>query len=245
MLKDLLRPYVRKLQQLYYDARASSPWEAGIDHEVQFWDKYFKTKGLDWPEDYQQRLDPNLPISDYHRRFIDPLPTDTVRILDVGAGPLTVLGKIHPSKHLEIIATDALAEYYDRLFEKYKVVPPVRTQLSKAEDLTQLFPESSFDFVNAQNCIDHSENPVRAIRDMVKLVKPGCYVALRHGENEAEAENYLGFHQWNFTIRDGALTIFGKTETHNMTEELAAIATVESHREADTVIIAAICKRDR
>jgi SAM-dependent methyltransferase len=244
MLKDLLRPYVRKLQQFYYDARAGSAWESGIDHEVKFWDKYFKTQGLDWPEDYQQRLDPNLPLSEYHRQFIDPLLVNSVRILDVGAGPLTVLGKVHPTKHLEITATDALADYYDLLFKKYKVVPPVRTQLSKAEDLTQLFPESSFDFVNAQNCIDHSEDPMRAIRDMVKLVKPGCYVAMLHGENEAEAENYLGFHQWNFTIRDGAFIVFGKTETHNITEELAEIATVKAHQEEGKLIIASLHKKE-
>ena len=244
MNKDILRPYVRKIQQFYYDLRAGSAWEAGIEHEVKFWDKYFKTKGLDWPEDYQQRLDPTLPLSDYHRQFIDPLPVNPVRILDVGAGPLTVLGKVHPTKHLEIIPTDALANHYDRLFEKYSVIPPVRTQLSKAEDLTQLFPESSFDFINAQNCIDHSEDPVRAIQDMVKLVKPGCYVAMLHGENEAEAENYLGFHQWNFTIRDGAFVIFGKTETHNMTEELAAIATVESHRDEGQLIAVSILKKE-
>lgn len=243
MIKTFLRPYVRKVQQIYYDLRADSPWEAGIAHEVQFWDKYLKTQGLDWPEDYHSRLDPNRPLSEFHRQFIDRLPTETVQILDVGAGPLTVLGKTHPAKRLEITATDALATYYDELFAKYQIVPPVRTQLCKAEDLLQLFSVNSFDFVNAQNCIDHSENPILAIQDMVSLVKPGRYVALRHGENEAEAENYLGFHQWNFTIRDGSFVIFGKTETHNMSEKLAAIATVESYRDKDNVIVVSIRKK--
>jgi SAM-dependent methyltransferase len=243
MIKNLVRPYIRKVQQAYYDLRADSPWEAGIAHEVQFWDRYFKTKGLDWPKDYQERLNPNSPLSEYHRQFVDQLPTESVQILDVGAGPLTVIGKTHPTKQLNITATDALASYYDKLLTKYQVVPPVQTQLCKAENLMQRYEANSFDFVNAQNAVDHSEEPIRVIEDMIRLVKPGCYVALRHGENEAELEDYLGFHQWNFTIQDEAFVIFSKTETYNMSKRLAAIATVESHREEERVIVVSILKK--
>src|SRR5205823_14175422 len=70
-------------------------WQAkGVDPELSFWRRWLESKGMHWPDDYRRRLDPNalldeLPLSCY----IGQLPDDSVSILDVGAGPLTYLGK--------------------------------------------------------------------------------------------------------------------------------------------------------
>lgn len=202
-------------------------WSAAVDHELSFWDHWFATRGREWPDDYRARLDPDSPLSAYHRGFIDHLPHAKIRILDVGAGPLTLLGKTHPSKALEIVAVDALAERYDALIEKYGVKPPVRTIAGHAESLTRQFADSSFDLVTANNCIDHCYDPVLAVRQMVRVVKPGCIVALDHAENEADNEHHIGMHQWNFTIEKGHFIIRGRDTTTDVSEAIAGEARVE------------------
>ena len=111
---------------------------------------------MSWPSDFAERLDPTTQLSEYHRGFVDRLPDHEIRILDVGAGPLTYLGKHLPGRTLTIVAADALAPHYDRLLAKHRVTPLVRTIAAEAERLTDVFPENSFDLVNARNCIDHT-----------------------------------------------------------------------------------------
>ena len=87
--------------------------------EVLFWRHWFSTQGSFWPEDYKERLDPNLPIQDHVGRYVDRLTTNPVYILDVGAGPLTKLGKVHASKEIMITATDLLATEYDQVLRDF------------------------------------------------------------------------------------------------------------------------------
>ena len=74
-------------------------WKAGIKHEIDFWDRYFLTKGLQWSDTYGRRLDPNLPLQPRCTALL-PLSQKEVFILDVGAGPLTYLGKKCAGKSL-------------------------------------------------------------------------------------------------------------------------------------------------
>lgn len=184
--------------------------EGGLRFETDFWDEFFRTRGGKWPEDYRRRLDPGSLLDSMHRPFVERLTVSRVRILDVGAGPLTVLGKTFPGKELEITAVDPLAARYDALMAKYGVRPPVRTIAGSGEALVTQFGEDVFDFVYAQNCIDHAENPVEAMRQMVRVAKPGCEAVLYHAPNEAETQEYTGLHQWNFTLEDGRFVVTGK-----------------------------------
>lgn len=135
-----------------------------------------------------------------------------MRILEVGSGPLTTFGTSHPDKTLEIVATDLLAETYARLLAHLKIEPPIRTVQADAERLTEVFAENSFDYVSANNCIDHCERPDRAIEQMMKVVRPGGWVALRHGENEGRRTWYLGMHGWNFSVEQGEPTLWNRRE---------------------------------
>jgi SAM-dependent methyltransferase len=201
-------------------------WTIGLPDELSFWDSYLASRGGPWPEDYQARLDPRTPLrSDLHQ-YLDEVPGDTVRILDVGAGPLTILGKTHPTKRLEIIATDPLAPHYDRCLSKYRIVPPVRTIAAVAEELTKRFPHNAFDLATAFNCLDHSYDPVRAIHEMIAVIKPSRYAWLAHNQDEAERQKWAGLHQWNFTVVDGDFVIRNRATSINVTRELIGQATV-------------------
>jgi SAM-dependent methyltransferase len=154
-------------------------------------------------------------------------PQTEVHILDVGAGPLTYLGKKYEGKHVNITAVDPLSDEYDRILDKYQIQPLVRTQKLAAEDLTKRFPSGTFDLVFARNCIDHAYNPKRAILQMIEVVKSGRYVLLEHRPNEAENENYSGLHQWNFSLStNGDFLISSKFEKVNMTKKCLELCTI-------------------
>lgn len=175
-------------------------WLDGIKSELQFWDLYFRTNGIYWIEEYKGRLNPDLPLQS---RPAELLPDDEdIEILDVGAGPLTYLGKKHNYKNLRITATDPLADEYNILLKRFNIVPIVMTQRIEAEHLNKKFRSNTFDLVNARNCIDHTYNPERAILQMVRVVKEGRYILLEHKPNEAINEDYKGLHQWNFSMSD-------------------------------------------
>jgi len=202
-----------------------------LEREVQFWRNWLSKKGMYWPEDYQARFDPNRLIDGHLASYIDRVDGERVRLLDVGSGPLTKLGKKHPTKRIEITATDILAPEYDRLLAELGIVPPVRTIHADAERLLEQFGHDAFDIVNAQNCIDHTADPSRAIEQMVAVTRPAGYVVLFHAENEGEREHYDQLHQWNFTCVDGDFIIrdrMGRTE--NVTQRLAATCDVECRR---------------
>jgi SAM-dependent methyltransferase len=205
---------------------AYSKWKAEIESELGFWDSYFRTKGLQWADTYGVRFDPDLPLQSRPTALI-PRSLTEVHILDVGAGPLTYLGKKCAGKQLCITAVDPLADEYDRILDKYQVQPLIRTKRLVAEDLTKEFPSNTFDLVFARNCIDHAYNPERAILQMIEVVKKGSYVLLEHRANEADNENYQGLHQWNFSIStNGDFWISSKSKELNMTTKYAAICTI-------------------
>ncbi|HEX6702245.1 MAG TPA: methyltransferase domain-containing protein [Gaiellaceae bacterium] len=222
--------------------------EKGVDHELDFWRRWFETRGLHWPDDYRKRLDPEAVLEE--PLIADRLPElgDVVSILDVGAGPLTVLGKRYPGTSLRITPVDPLARDYDRLLAEFGVAPPVRTELCPGEELLTRFTAESFDIAYARNSLDHSYDPVAILRNMVTLVRPGGFVLLRHVRSEGEHQSYSGFHQWNFDAEDGHLVLWNRVRKHDVTEALGAVADVAVSREEtdeDDWVVAVMKKRDR
>jgi SAM-dependent methyltransferase len=211
---------------------ASTDRSAGLRSEIAFWDKVLRTGGWRWREDHRRRLDPAAPLQGWIAQMVDPLPGEELRILDVGAGPLTNLGKTHPTRRLHITATDVLAHEYDALLEKYRISPPVRSVYAEAERLSEVFGENAFDVVVATNSIDHTRDPVEAIRQMIRVAKPGRMVLLDHAENEADHEGYQGLHQWNFSVEDGRFVLRNRERVPvDVGETFAALAEIRCTRE--------------
>jgi hypothetical protein len=102
-----------------------------------------------------------MPLQEYLTKLIEAPPGFRVEILDVGAGPLTVLGKKWPGRDVRITAVDANAAEYDGLLAKHGIKPFCRTKFGYAEDLASVVPLSAFDLVHARNCIDHSKDPLK------------------------------------------------------------------------------------
>ena len=195
-------------------------WADNLSSEIAFWDNYLNTKGSTWPEDFKFKTDPDsllqneiaAEIPDYHK----------IQILDVGAGPLTVVGKKAEGYQIDITATDPLADQYDILLNKYNISPIVRTIKISAEELSSYFSKNTFDIVYARNCLDHSYDPLKAIYEMINVCKDNCSIILRHSPNEANQRDFKGLHQWNFNTSDSNdFIIESKNSKTNVTKLLA------------------------
>ena len=78
------------------------------------------------------------------------------------------------------------------------------------ERVHDIFPEKYFDVVHIQNALDHCAHPMVGILSMLKTLKVQGKLLLFHGINEAQNENWVGFHQWNFDVQEGSFIIKNK-----------------------------------
>jgi SAM-dependent methyltransferase len=186
-------------------------WRTRTQSEVDFWAGWLVgAPGTEqWTSDRKSRLDPDSEIRDpLVRAELERTPAKEISILDVGAGPLTILGYRYPGKTLTIVPVDPLADHYERLLRDARLEPPIRTIAVAGEALLEHFGSHRFDIAYATNSLDHSADPFTIISNMVSVVRPGGVVLLRHKRNEGESARYGGLHQWNFDVVDGRLVVW-------------------------------------
>jgi len=205
-------------------------WRAGLSEELGFWDHVMLTGG-DFPDEIRERLDPATPLQDELRELLGTPEGETARILDVGAGPFTTVGKVWPGRDVRITAIDPLAEEYARLLRKHRLVAPVPTQPGAGEDLASLAPFGFFDLAHARNSLDHARDPVACVRGMLAAARPGGAVVLVHSSREADVQEHAGLHQWNFYREGGDFLVEGGGEVANATALAGPVADVATSEE--------------
>src|SRR4030095_15037997 len=121
--------FISRIKEHFQVRRGRSPVdrEVALQQEIQFWKDWFITRGLQWPQDFRERFDPNQPIQKHVARYLDRLEGECVSILAVGSGPITKLGKKPSSKRLVITATDLMATEYKHLLAELAIEPLVPT----------------------------------------------------------------------------------------------------------------------
>lgn len=223
-------------------------WEEGLPEELQFWSLALRDPAQYWvPEVYRFRTDPEAAFQMELRELLEPSGPD-LRILDVGAGPLTSLGKTWPGRTLQITAIDPLAAEFDKLLTEIGLVPVLRTTTGAGENLAEQFPADHFDLTYASNALDHSRDPILVIQQMLAVTKPGGWTYLWHFAAEGLTEGYQGLHQWDFEVRRGQFWVGdGKKETNLATAlpDAARIETEEIRAFGKPVVIAKIQKKSR
>lgn len=234
------QPAIRRVAQpaaaAYYGWRnkgrsAEERWSAGAGFEAAHWD-------AGWFRDAEERglLDPRMPMDEpVLIRLVDEVDpaADPVTILDVGAGPLTPVGKVHPRRQVAITACDALAAEYDANLERAGITPPVRTVHAEGERLLDTFGAASFDIVLCGNALDHHYDPIAALEGMLAVTRPGGYVLLNHYVDEGEYQAYLGMHQWNIDEADGRVVIWNRSERHDVNAIVGDRAEITTERGFD------------
>ena len=107
-------------------------WKIGLRDEIAWWDGFMAENYIPAPknpnglsEEAIFRLDETAPLQDQFVQLLKDTNTERIRILDVGCGPFSLIGKVLPRKELDITAVDPLAEEYIKLQSKHGIVPPV------------------------------------------------------------------------------------------------------------------------
>lgn len=202
------------------DAAARWAWASGIPHEIKYWRKFLNGwKGEECAAELAARYDPERPFSQDVEDAITLPPGSTVRVLDVGAGPITSLGYRSAKYQISLTPIDALAEdYRDLIMEIGLEPPPVPTVQCRVEEIVMRFRPASFEVAHARNSLDHCPDPLVAICDMHDALAPGGLLYIRTYGDEGERRQYAGFHGWNFRARDGELILWRPGVQYNISQ---------------------------
>lgn len=209
-------------------AGVTTPGHDGDDAQVSWWDAWFTSRGMSWTADFEARISTDAPLQ---QRIASQLEgAAAVSILDVGSGPVSRAGRRHPSLDVQITSVDPLADQYRALLAAHGYDPSLGPIRGEAENLDQLFPANSFDVVNMENALDHCRDPIKAVEQLLKVVKAGGSVLLLHEENQADATGYAGACQWNLTETGGRVLLWNLDETIDLSAQLADRAVVTARR---------------
>lgn len=227
------------------EQRAATGRNEGLDEELGFWYRWLRDRGDPWFWDYDRRTNPRAPLQAVYRELIRARPGARVRILDVGSGPLTTVGTRWPRRRVSVTAVDPLANRYNELLDRFGVTVPARPIKGDAEQLTELLPRGSFDLACATNSLDHAIDPVRAIRQMLQLVKPGRHVVLDHRADEGELMGYTALHQWNFRAEDGRFVVWRPGSRVDASSLLESEADIDLRAHPDEGWLRVVLRRSR
>ena len=122
-------------------------WEAGLENEIAFWrlwlteEKYAKGR--------ESRMSGNKRF-----QFANLLPSNPLKILDVGSGPISTLGVKFAGGTLDITPVDPLADPYNALLAELEILGYPKIIAGTGEKLLDLFQENSFCMVHSANALD-------------------------------------------------------------------------------------------
>jgi SAM-dependent methyltransferase len=203
-------------------------WSKHLGSEFGYWERLIATPDR-FREQFGWCLDPELEVrQDELREAVEAVPRSRVRVLDVGAGPVTVVGKRWAGKAIEVTPIDPLADVYNEALRKAGIDVPVATQRLAVEDLSARYSAGSFDIAYCHNALDHMPDPVGALGIMLSVVVADGFVVVRCLPDEGERNSYYGIHQWNIDLDGGELVIWNRSVRHVVREELAGRAEIVS-----------------
>ena len=209
-------------------------WLLGIPYEVAFWEATYRNKKelnkLFAFSHYGEAL--TLDGFDATSFLLSQPKPEQAKILDVGSGMTYLPGEyIVDSKgkkiSLNIRYVDPLANYYNQIAAKHHVEVP-KVEFGMMEYLSAFYPEHDVTLAIIQNALDHSANPVKGIMEALNALQKGGVLYLNHHPNEAEYENYRGFHQFNICIENDELIIWNRDQRFNVNDIIKDFARVET-----------------
>jgi len=205
-------------------------WLQGIPYEVAFWNSVYANKRelkalFSWSS-----LNKEIHLSGFDvTNFLNQ--QDAPIVLDVGAGlsfaPGNLMIRNGSLDPINIHYIDPLAHFFNTIARKNKVQVPL-VEFGMMEYLSAFYPNKDVSLIIIQNALDHSSNPIKGILESIECLTDGGVLYLNHHLNEAEFENYRGFHQFNIDIRQTDLVIWNKHDEFNVSKMLADFADVNA-----------------
>ncbi len=165
-------------------------WEEGKEPEINFWRDWFVRKGFQYQED--RRLNNLFDFMIGNKK--------EVKIANLGAGAINLIGNKRRDVKVKVIASDLLADDYMRIRKELHITTPVPIERQDMADLT--YGNDTFDIVYCANALDHCLDPRKAIEEMLRVCKFGGWIYLWHHAHEGKRLGYHGLHKWNLDITD-------------------------------------------
>lgn len=223
-------------------------WRPGMAQEVAYWGGKIAevVSGVGpYARGFPIRLDPALPLSPLIGEAVDPSTCEhgVISVLDVGSGPAPIVGRWWGDTPVRVTSLDPLAPQYAVLLEAAGIEPTVAVRAGQVETLLDDIGTERFDVVWMCNALDHSEDAVAGVRNLVKAAKPGGAVVLSHVENEGEHAQYGGLHHWNITLDGDRPRLWWRGGELWLDEWVGDVATVESAARRDGDWIDVVLRR--
>ncbi len=174
--------------------------QGGRDQELAFWKAFVPTERfrLNWCN-----ASPNPELEPEIDFFVSSLAWEIekshrrARILDVGSGPVSILRGSFEHLNVDLVCVDPLADEYSDIRASNDLALPVSIMCGHGEQLASMFGPRSFDAVHMRNALDQTANPLSTIRQMLHVARPEGYLLVHGFERQADAQNWIGFNQWN------------------------------------------------
>lgn len=156
-----------------------------------------------------------------------------VTIAELGAGPICTIGNSWPGVKINLYASDVLQDEFAPWWEKHNATPVVPVELEDMEQLT--YSDNFFDIVHCVNALDHTLNSRRALKEIVRVCKPGGWIYLRHMPNQRQ--QLRGMHAWDINEVGGETVFSNRTEKFSLSE----FGNFKTHLEGD-LIVSILCQ---
>lgn len=208
-------------------------WVNGIPYEIAYWESTYSNK---------KRLESLFNWSKYNKE-IELMNFDVKRLLcqkanpiivDAGCGMSFSNGDKLDGKQLNVFYIDPLASFFNKIIEKKKPDLPQIT-FGFIEYLSAFVPNKA-SLIIVQNALDHSNDPIKGILECIESLEVGGVLYLRHFINEAETENYRGFHKYNISLENDELIIWNKETKTNINYFLSGLTEIETSTFGNEVI---------
>lgn len=167
-----------------------------------------------------------------------------VMIADLGAGMFSTTGSTHHSATVHLYPSDMLADEFNKMIKDHKdnIIPVIPVE--KEDMLALTYLDDLFDIVHCANALDHCLDPLKAIKEMYRVCKPGGWIYLRHFENVAQYEGHKGMHQWNLCKEGDSCKIWNDENSFLLSVYFKneTVTEVDKDKRPDTIVITKIQK---
>lgn len=136
------------------------------------------------------------PLADFLIPFIGD--KKYVTILDIGSGAYSVIGNYLDGVTIDLKLCDT--QDFTSFWEKYNAKPFLPVHNQDMENIT--YPDNIFDIVCCINALDHTNDALKAVKEMIRVCMPGGYVYIDCHLDQLDTGHK---HKWN-AKSDGVLT---------------------------------------